>query len=116
MARTIDFVARIEKILVVAFADELIELGFGEGLFIEIARSEVDLQFEQETSCFTAGGSCGLLVEGDVLVGHLSCPLNRDYVEVEILRPNCGLRMTRAAGDSKNKLSEVARRMEGPRP
>ena len=69
MARAKKLVAWIEKFLVVAFADELIEFGFGEGLLIEIARSEVEFPFEQETSCFAAGGSCGFLVEGDV-VGH----------------------------------------------
>ena len=66
----IEFIAWIEKFPVIAFADELIEFGFGEGLFVEIARSEVEFKFEQETSCFAAGGSGGLLVESDFGVGH----------------------------------------------
>ena len=71
MARAKKLVAWIEKFLVVAFADELIEFGFAERLFVEIARGEVEFKFEQETSCFAAGSSSGLLVEGDFGVGHL---------------------------------------------
>ena len=41
LARAIEFVAAIEKFFVIAFADELIEFGFGEGLLIEIARNEI---------------------------------------------------------------------------
>ena len=74
MASAIEFVARIEKFPVVAFANESIEFGFAEGLLIEIARSEGEFKFEQETSCFAAGGSRGFLVEADVLVGHLVEP------------------------------------------
>jgi hypothetical protein len=48
----------------------LIEFGFAEGLFIEITRGEVEFKFEQETSCFAAGGSGGFLVEGDFASGH----------------------------------------------
>ena len=72
MARAKELVASVEKLLVIAFADELIEFGFGEGLLVKVTRSEVEFPFEQETSCFAAGGSCGLVVEGDVDSGHLA--------------------------------------------
>ena len=73
-ACAVEFIARIEEFFIVAFADELIEFGLGEGLFVEITRSEVEFKFEQETSCFAAGSSSGLLVEGDIRIGHLWCP------------------------------------------
>ena len=61
LAFAVEFIAWIEKFFVVAFADVL----------IEIAGGKVEFKFEQETSCFAAGGSSGLLVEGDFGVGHL---------------------------------------------
>ena len=78
LAFAIEFIAWIEKFPVIAFADELIEFGFGEGLFVEIARSEVEFKFEQETSCFAAGGSSGFLVE-DEFCGH-GAPVSSEFL------------------------------------
>ena len=71
----VEFVAGIEKLLIVAFADELVQFGFGEGLFVQLARSKVDFEFEQETSCFAAGGSSWLLIKREFGGGHFSLSL-----------------------------------------
>ncbi len=47
----------------IAVGDEVVEFGFGQRLFVEIAGVEVEFEIEQETSCFAAGGSSGFLVE-----------------------------------------------------
>src|SRR5215831_6575484 len=66
VALAIKFVARTQEFLVIALADQLIEFGFREGLLVEVARVEVELELEQETSCFSACGSSGLLVEREL--------------------------------------------------
>ena len=74
----IKFVAGIQKFPVVAAADELIEFGFGERLFIEVAGIECQSEIEQETSCFAASGSSGLLVV-DEFVGHVASICAHDF-------------------------------------
>jgi len=64
-ALAIEFVALVEKILVVAFADQFIEFGFGEALFVQVAGIERNFQFEQKSFCFAAGSAGGFLVESD---------------------------------------------------
>src|SRR5215469_9387614 len=59
----VKFVTRIQEFPVIPVADELIQFGFRKRLLVEIAGIEVELQLEQETSCFAASGSSGLLVE-----------------------------------------------------
>jgi hypothetical protein len=74
-----EFVAGIQEVFVVAIADELVEFGFGEALFVEVVGIELNFFFEQETSCFAAGGSGGFLVESDfwrhVVLGGLEMGL-----------------------------------------
>ena len=78
-----------------------------EGLFIEITRGEVEFKFEQETSCFAAGGSGGFLVEGDFGSGHFLSDLLgvSGWVEVEILRPE-----QRPQDDTRGKAPPVQNR------
>jgi hypothetical protein len=42
VAFTVEFVAGVEKIFVIAFGDELLEFGFRKRLFIEIAGIEIE--------------------------------------------------------------------------
>jgi hypothetical protein len=60
-----EIVAGVEEEFVITCADEFVDFGFGQLLFIEIAGVEVEFQFKQETSCFAAGGSSGFLVEDE---------------------------------------------------
>jgi hypothetical protein len=64
-----EFVSRIQKLLVISIADELIEFGLAEELFIQIARIKLNFFLEQETSCFAACASGWFLIE-DNLRGH----------------------------------------------
>jgi hypothetical protein len=65
-----ELISRIQKLLVITLADELIELSFREALFVQIARIELHFLLEQETSCFAAGGSCRLLIKSDFRGHH----------------------------------------------
>ena len=68
----VKFVACIEKLLVISIADQLIKFAFGEALFVEITRSEIESKFVQETSCLATGGSRGLLIECNFTGSHFS--------------------------------------------
>ena len=67
----IENVSRVEKLAVVSFADELFQLLHAEAL-VEIDELEFDASVEQETSCFAAGGSSGLLMKLDLHCLRLS--------------------------------------------
>src|SRR5260370_32256598 len=71
VSRAIQLVARIQKVLVIALADQLFELRWTQPFFIQIARFEFGTEFQQETSCLAASGSSGLVQECDLHFCHL---------------------------------------------
>jgi hypothetical protein len=56
-ARSINLVPRIQKVLVIAGANQFIEVGFAQPLFVQIAQFQFNAAFKQETSRFSAGRS-----------------------------------------------------------
>src|SRR6266849_7420486 len=73
--RAIQFVASVQKFLVVAFTDELVQFFFAEAFLVQIARSEIHFFVEQETSCFAAGRSTRFLQKLDFRQSNLPLPL-----------------------------------------
>src|SRR5260221_401410 len=63
VAFAVEIVAGVQEEFVIANADEFVEFRFRQRLFVQIAGVKVEFQFEQETSCFAASGSSGLLVK-----------------------------------------------------
>jgi hypothetical protein len=70
-ALAIEFVARIQKQLVIAIANQFVELRDGE-FPIEVGLFERDALFAKQTLRFAAGGSSGLEVELEhfTIIGH----------------------------------------------
>ena len=63
----VKLVTAVEKFLVVAVANQFVEFRLRQEFVSEITRIKRNFFFKQETSCFAAGGSSGLLIEGNFI-------------------------------------------------
>jgi hypothetical protein len=70
--RSVEFVPRIQKLLVVARANQCIQLGFAQRFFVQVPRIQFRAVLEQETSCFAARRSSRLLQESQLRFRHSS--------------------------------------------
>jgi hypothetical protein len=59
--RAVHFIPGIQKVFVIALADQFIEFRFAQSLFIQVARFQLGAHLQQETSCFAASRSSWLL-------------------------------------------------------
>jgi len=65
----VQLVPRIQKVPMIAVANEFFEVIRSEPVFTQIVKVQRYALLLQETSCFAAGGSCGLVKEFHSLAG-----------------------------------------------
>src|SRR6266436_5168743 len=84
--RSEEFVPLIQKLLIVASADQAIEFGFAQGFLVQVARIQFGAMLEQETSCFAAGRSSWFLKKLQLNFGHVRHSVAR-HLRIDFHRP-----------------------------